>query len=169
MENELHAPAPGIVVMKFGGTSLETPARIRDVVALVAERAATRCTVVVVSALARVTNDLLEAARLATAGDPGGEALLNALCERHLAAVDALAPATEQEALTAVLQSWTKDLRSLLHGISLVRDCSPRVLDALVAYGELFSSAVVAAALRAANVPAIAVDARTMIVTDDTF
>jgi aspartokinase/homoserine dehydrogenase 1 len=170
METELHAPAlSGIVVMKFGGTSLETPARIRDVVALVAERAATRRTVVVVSALARVTNDLLEAARLATSGDPGGEALINAHCERHLAAAEALAAATEQEALTAALQSWTKDLRSLVHGISLVRDCSPRVLDALVAYGELFSSAVVAAALRAANMPAVAVDARTMIVTDDTF
>jgi bifunctional aspartokinase / homoserine dehydrogenase 1 len=159
----------GTVVMKFGGTSLETVERLGDVVALVAERAAQQRTVVVVSAMARVTNDLLEAARLATAGDPGGAALIQAVCERHLACGDALALPDEKEALADTLNAWAADVRSLLHGVSLVRDCSPRVLDAVLAYGELFSSVMVAAALRAADLPAIAVDARLLIVTDDTF
>ena len=170
MESERYpTDSSGTVVMKFGGTSLETVDRIRDVVGLIRERAVRQPTVVVVSAMARVTNDLLEAARLATASDPGADAIIQAVCERHVAAADSLTPGAERDAVIATLHAWTADVCSLLHGVSLVRDCSPRVLDAILAYGELFSSLVVAAALRAADVPAIAVDARTLIVTDDTF
>ncbi|MGQ0562211.1 MAG: bifunctional aspartate kinase/homoserine dehydrogenase I [Gemmatimonadota bacterium] len=158
-----------MTVMKFGGTSLGTAERIRGVVELVAQRAAEHGTVVVVSAMAGATNDLITAAQLGTKADAEAGALVTALCERHRQALAALAPKAELPNLGRTLDSWCSDLASLVHGISLVRDCSPRVLDAVAAYGELFSATLVAAALRARGIPAAALDAREVIRTDDTF
>ncbi|HUP90025.1 MAG TPA: bifunctional aspartate kinase/homoserine dehydrogenase I, partial [Longimicrobiales bacterium] len=74
-----------------------------------------------------------------------------------------------QQQLSDDVDAAIAEIKSLLHGISLVRHCSPRVLDSLLAYGELLSSRVVASSLRAAGVKASAVDARELFVTDDTY
>lgn len=156
-------------VLKFGGTSLETPERIAGALALVRERAAGQRVIVVVSAMAGVTNALIRAAELASVRDPEAEAILTGLEARHIAAARALAAEGESDALVERLEAWLADLRSLVHGVSLVRDCSPRVRDAILAYGELFCAALFAAALRAGGVKASALDARALIITDDTF
>lgn len=158
-------------ILKFGGTSLETPARIRAVAEIVAARARTERVIVVVSAMAGVTNGLIHLAGQAAGagGRAAADVEIAVLADRHVAAARALALPTELDAIENALQRGFDDLRSLAHGISLVRDCSPRVLDAVVAFGELFSSMLVAAALRARGVPALAVDARQLVVTDDSF
>jgi aspartokinase/homoserine dehydrogenase 1 len=155
--------------MKFGGTSLETPERVHDVAALVADRSSNSRAIIVVSAFAGVTNDLISAAQLAALADPAAEKLVHAICARHYAAARSLVAPDELATLTRTLDGWCADLRSLIHGVSLVRDCSSRVLDAVTAYGELLSSFLVAAALRAAGIHAEQVDAREIIVTDDSF
>ena len=158
-----------VTVMKFGGTSVETPDRVLGVARLVAQRAAAGRGVVVVSAFAGVTNDLIRAAQLAVSGDAAAQDVVEGICRRHYAAAGALASAAEQAHITSTLDAWCADLRSLIHGVSLVRDCSPRVLDAIASYGELFSSLLVAAALRASGLPADQADARQFIITDDSF
>jgi aspartokinase/homoserine dehydrogenase 1 len=154
--------------LKFGGTSVGSAERIQSVAALIAERVPAQSTVIVVSALTGVTNDLVDAAREAARGDRV-DAQIDALADRHEAVARTVCQSSERDALLEELERWTTDLRSLLHGVSLVRDCSPRVLDAILAHGELFSAELVAAALRSANVRACSCDARTLIVTDDTF
>jgi aspartokinase/homoserine dehydrogenase 1 len=157
-------------VLKFGGTSLETPARIRAVADIVTERARSERVVVVVSAMAGVTDALIHMAGQAAAGGrAAAEQEIAVVADRHIAAARAVAPQAEHAAIEQALQRGFADLRSLAHGISLVHDCSPRVLDAVVAFGELFSATLVAAALRSNGVPAMAIDARHLIVTDDAF
>lgn len=155
--------------MKFGGTSLENAQRVRGVADLVRQSARNQRVVVVVSAMTRVTNELLQAAQLATTGEASAPALIDALCARHHDALADVAPAGEQAALGQQIDEIRVEIQSLIHGISLVRDSSPRVLDAVAAYGELLSSVLVAAALRAVGLEAAAVDARAFIVTDDSF
>ena len=155
-------------VLKFGGTSVGSAERIRAVASLVAARTAEQHIVVVVSALTGVTNDLVGAARRAERGERVDDAI-DALAERHGAALLSLALPSEHVELQAKLECWLNDLRSLLQGVSLVREASPRVLDAILVYGELFAALLVAAALRASGTKAMACDARELIVTDDTF
>ncbi len=156
-------------VLKFGGTSLETPERIRQAAALVVESARRRPTIVVVSAMGGVTNELIRAGSLAAGADPTADAIVHVLAERHASAADVLAGAESDDDTRARITTWFTDVQSLVHGVSLVRDCSPRVLDAIVAHGELCAAVLMAAAVRAAGMAADAIDARELIVTDDTF
>jgi aspartokinase/homoserine dehydrogenase 1 len=158
-----------IRVLKFGGTSVGNPERIRAAASIVSQSAAQQRVVVVVSAMAGVTNDLLRAAERASARDPAAEVIIAKLAERHRAAAHELAGDGEAAGLVDRLDAWFADLHSLVHGISLVRDSSPRVLDAVAAYGELFCAVLFAAALRRDGMQAAAIDARQLIQTDDSF
>lgn len=162
------ASVPPFHVYKFGGSSVATPERIRRVVSLVrAEPEARR--VVVVSALGGVTDGLLAAIEAATArsGTHGG--LIEALWERHAAAVEALAPVKERAALLEHLSAIRRDLGELLDGIYLLRECTPRTRDAVIGMGERLAAPIVAAAFRAAGLDAAAHDAARFIRTDDAF
>lgn len=156
-------------VLKFGGTSVGSAERIQAVARIVAERASTHRVIVVVSAMAGVTSQLVAAAERAAKREPGVEHIPAEILARHVEAARVLADPGELEEVTAALEAWASDLGSLLHGISLVRHCSRRVMDAVMAHGELMSSVVVAAALRRAGLRSRAVDARELIVTDDAF
>ncbi len=162
------APVP-VRVLKFGGTSVADSERIRTVVGIVRGDPWEGRRVVVVSALGGVTNALLEAAGSAAAGESGWEVRNREIVERHGSAAAELARPSDRDALARAMDGWAGELRDLLHGISLVRECTPRTLDSVLAFGELNSSALVAAAFRTAGVEAHAVDARGLLITDDTF
>jgi len=156
-------------VLKFGGSSLATPDRVRGVVRLVGEAASMGGVAVVVSAFGGVTDDLLRSARRAAERDEGWRDELAALRERHREAVAELAPEGERAALAAEVDALLDDLGDLLHGVYLLVELTPRSRDSISAYGERLSALVVAAALRAQGVDAWALDARRAIVTDATF
>ncbi|MEX2467217.1 MAG: bifunctional aspartate kinase/homoserine dehydrogenase I [Gemmatimonadota bacterium] len=159
-------------VLKFGGSSLADSDRIRRVADIVrSERDEARDTrfVVVVSALGGVTERLAEAARSAAAGDPACEALLDRIDARHRSALEAVVPPGEREDLSHTVSRWTTEIRELLTGIAMVRECTPRTLDRVLSLGERVSSALVAAAFRASGMEAEAVDARDLLITDDAF
>ncbi len=156
-------------VLKFGGSSVATPEAVSRVVAIVGEAAKRGPVAVVVSALGGVTDTLLAAARRAADGDPGWTDFHAELGRRHLAAVDALLADDERGRVTARVEVLLGDLRDLLHGVSLVREASPRVSDRILSTGELLSSELVAGSLRAAGVDAEACDSRPLMVTDDRF
>lgn len=156
-------------ILKFGGSSVATPERVRHVASLVARSASEGPIVVVVSAFGGVTNDLLDAAETAARHDDAYQAPWTALRDRHRAAVEALAPADERSALGGEIEARFSDLHDLLRGVYLLRECSPRSRDSIVSYGERLSAVLVAAALRGQGTGSSAVDARSLIVTDDTF
>src|SRR3989442_3254950 len=165
--------------MKFGGSSLADAGRIHRVAALVrhaAGQAERETPVVVVSAMGGVTDRLFTLARTALAGRTGQGAALEQVDElrrHHERALDALcegASAADTRGDTAAgLDTYFAELRDIVIGVSLLGELSPRSLDAIAAYGEKLSTLLVAAALRAADMPAQAISAEDAVVTDATF
>jgi aspartate kinase len=152
-----------VIVMKFGGTSLADAGRIRRVAELVGERAHRR-PLVVVSALAGVTNLLVEAAALAESGDESALAsLLDRIEQRHEDVVAELELGeTPAASLREAIGVEIAKLRDFTQGVLLVGECTPRTRDAILARGEMISHRIVAACVEG-GVP---VDPRTVMRTD---
>jgi len=159
----------GMKVLKFGGSSLATPDRIRRVAEVVRRSRSQAPVAVVVSAFGGVTDRLEAVTRQAARREEGWRASLAALGRRHLEAAAELARTGSRGRLDGWIQARIDDLGDLLHGVFLLREASPRTLDGVLSYGERLSASVVAAALDAAGVEAEALDARELIVTDDGF
>jgi aspartokinase/homoserine dehydrogenase 1 len=154
-------------VLKFGGSSLANPARVRDVGRIALEAHRREPIVVVVSAFQGVTNQLVECARLAERGDTTYAAILNDVAKRHWAAVARLVPG-QRPALVAEVETLLSELRDTVHGIHLLRHCPAQALDTAASFGERLSALIVAGHLGQTR-PAVHVDARRLVVTDDQF
>jgi aspartate kinase len=161
-----------MLVMKFGGTSVKDADAIRRLTAIVAKartagtrtHAAVRGPIVVVSALAKVTDALLAIATSAVNGNVDDIAALRA--RHHEVASGVVRDAAKLGTLTQAIDSDLAELTTLVHALTVVHDASPRLQDAIAAIGELLSSRIVAAALEQTGLPATWVDARTVLVTD---
>ncbi len=161
-----------LVVMKFGGTSVEDPAAIERTAQIVAGRVAMgKQPVVVVSAMAKVTDMLLRAAAAAAQGDrTGALSLSSRMRSRHRDTACALVkePA-EAAALVHLIDEKFDALDEVLRGLAAILELTPRISDLIVSYGERISSRIVAAAFRQRGILAEHVDARKIIVTDSQF
>ena len=160
------------VVMKFGGTSVADADAIRRLIAIVSAQAARSGAppVVVVSAMSKVTDQLLRMTADASRGERGTiTSGVDEIRHRHLAAIDALVPLPGRAAVTAEVEQQIEELRAMLTALAILREASPRSCDGIAAAGELLSSRVVAGALQAAGIDTAWVDARKAIVTDDQY
>jgi len=154
-------------ILKFGGSSLSTPATIREVGRILVEARRREPVISVVSAFQGVTNQLLECARLAERADAAYEDAFEQIARRHRSAVAHLVggrPVRVRRQVDALLA----ELRSTLQGVHLLRHCPLRALDMTASFGERLSALVVAAYL-APTERAVCVDARDFLVTDDQF
>jgi len=158
-----------IVVMKFGGTSVEDPAAITRTAGIVAGRLALgKRPVVVVSALAKVTDQLLRAATAAASGDrTGALAISSRLRCRHRDT--AMALVKDSAELVTLIDQKFDSLDEVLRGLAAILELTPRISDLVSSYGERISSRIVAAAFRERGMDAAHVDARDVIVTDSQF
>ena len=159
-----------MIIMKFGGTSLQDADCIRRAVHIVAQRRDQR-PVVVVSAIGRTTRTLLRVCEMALADGAetaGGQ--LEELAGHHRAILADLG--IEQSAQASAWNAMARyldDIRQLLQGISLLRQLTPRTEDAIIAHGERFSTLLFAAAARDADLDVAPVDATTVMITDSRF
>ncbi|HEY7681077.1 MAG TPA: bifunctional aspartate kinase/homoserine dehydrogenase I [Gemmatimonadales bacterium] len=156
-------------VDKFGGASLADPQAVRQAVALIQGRPGPR--VIVVSAMAGVTDLLLATAGRARAGDVVAAYQAAAtLRERHHAAAKTLLSAGQaRNNLLAFVDSQVDELETLAKGLSILRELTPRTTDFLIARGERLSARLVSAALSAAGVKTRYVDGADVIRTDAHF
>ena len=155
-----------MIVMKFGGTSVEDARAIDRAAAIVKARVAQR-PVVVVSAMAKVTDQLLTMARAAGAGDrETALELSRALRERHYNTAGELLGTGIFTRFHSELEAAFDSLDELLRGIAAVGELTPRTSDTVAANGELLSSKLVTAAFSARGLEARLVDSRECIVTD---
>ncbi len=159
-----------MIVMKFGGTSNRDAAAMGNVCRIVAAHLPDR-PFVVISAIANATNDLEESARRAAGGDAsGGTEILARLHARHIAIVDGLVKdAARAGALAAAFEVYLKEMTTLLQGIAILQELTPRTMDAICSYGERFSSRIVAAGLQERGIDAVWVDAKDFMLTDGNF
>ena len=157
---------PRLEVWKFGGASLADASAVRHAVGLI--RGHRGPLVVVVSALAGVTDALLDGARRAVAGEPeAASSVAASFLRRHRDLAHALVPAgAARNRLLASADAQAREYREIAHAMGALADLSPRASDTLVARGERAASAVVAAALHAAGRRAERVDAASFVVTD---
>jgi aspartate kinase len=158
-----------MVVMKFGGTSVADAAAIRRVVRLVEGAVVKRSVtpLVVVSAMARVTDRLIALAEIAAQGRRDeAAAAVRELIDRHLDGLHGVAGEPRASVVANEISRHASDLEAVLSAMAILRDASPRMLDAVTATGELVSSRIVAAALVDAGVDAVWIDARRVMVTD---
>ena len=153
-------------VLKFGGTSVADTAALQRVAGVVQRAHRTTRPVVVVSALAGVTDALLAAADAAASGDVQPQ--LAALLERHAEIAGRLARPDSSKGIQAVLGRAHAELADLLRRIAGEPERRPALRDEIVSYGERLSAALLTAVLLAADVPARYVDARHCLITDGT-
>jgi len=165
------AARPNIVIMKFGGTSVEDALAMKRTAAIVAGRRAKQLQpVVVVSAMAKVTDQLLAAAAFAGKDDRAGAIALSVrLRERHLDTAAQLVTGARLMELAARLHQEFDALDDLLRGIAAVGELTPRTNDLVVSFGERTSSRMVAAAFDEAGLMGVHFDARTCIITDSNY
>jgi aspartate kinase len=158
-----------MIIMKFGGTSMARAGAIRKVGRIV-QRFASRRPVVVVSALAGVTDELAALADAASGGRRREVARrLARLRARHVAVVRGLAlGGRDSRVVGRALAQELSGLQEILHGVLLLREPSRRSLDLVMSFGERLSARLLAAHLRALGLEARYADARDLIVTDDT-
>ncbi len=156
-----------MIVMKFGGSSVESAEALQRVAAIVASHAR-RSPVVFVSALGKTTNRLLEIAGLASAGDRAAALeKIGELREYHFEHARPVCPDRELEALRHFLDEHFQELETLVRGLAAVGELTPRSIDAVSSFGERMSSYVLSLALRSAGLEAEHVDSREVFVTDD--
>ena len=156
----------GCVVMKFGGTSVEDAAAIRRLCQLVA-RPSAQPRVVVVSALAKVTDQLMSAGEAAAAGHlESAREMLQVLRQRHESVAGALVRDDELIRLFGEFDREFTALDKLVSRIASEKTLLPCVQDSLLGAGESLSSKLIHSALRSSGVNVALVDARECIVTD---
>ncbi len=145
-----------MIVMKFGGTSVEDAAAIDRSCSIVGERIS-RKPLVVVSALGGATNGLLEAGSLAARGEVAKAAeIINKLEGRHT------------ELLPSTAEEFTR-LRELLKALGAIGEFSLRTQDLIASYGEALSSLIFTDRMKRLGLDAVHIDARKCVVTDEHF
>jgi len=158
-----------MIVMKFGGTSVENSTAIRRLITIVKTQAH-RQPVVAVSAMGKTTNGLLECAHLAASGDlAAAQTRLETIAAHHFKTADELALAEDKDSLRAALAKRFEEIRDTLAEIKQAGSLTPELSDAISANGELLSSPVVAAAFRASGLNGVWVDVRPLMRTNDDF
>ncbi len=155
-----------MIVMKFGGTSVESAAAIARVAAIVKAREDRR-PVVVVSAMGKTTNKLLAIAAAAING-PREDYLrqIHDLRDFHSREARQVVPLEERATLDRFLDEHFQELTELAKGLAVLGELTPRSIDAISSYGERLSSYIVTQAFRHSGMETQHLDARDLIVTD---
>lgn len=158
-----------MIVMKFGGTSVED-AKAIDRVASIVEGRLEQKPLVVVSAMAKVTDTLLAMAKAAGAGErKTALKLCRSLQERHYNTASELLGTALFTEFHSEIGADFETLDDLLRGISAVGEITPRSTDHVAAFGEMLSSKIVAAAFTARGLHGAHVDSRDVLVTDSAY
>ncbi len=155
-------------ILKFGGSSVASPDRIKLVAEIAIQGARKERIIVVVSAFQGVTDSLIKIARTAEQGDVAYKTLLHELYARHTAAAEELLGRNIPAEIAAQLERRFTDLSDVLHGIFLLHDCPPRSMDLVMSFGERFSAYIISCYIHA-SFPSLYVDAREFVKTDDRF
>jgi aspartokinase/homoserine dehydrogenase 1 len=159
-----------LLVMKFGGTSMGSAARIRVAAEISAEQHAKRPVLTVVSAMSRVTDLLLDSLCKAEAGDRADlDENLKQLYARHFDVCRELLPPARQKAALTGVHALISEFSRIATGIMMLGERPPRSIDEAIAVGERLSAFILAEYLESTGVLAAAVNAADVIATDAVF
>ncbi|HUA84484.1 MAG TPA: aspartate kinase [Bryobacteraceae bacterium] len=159
-----------LLVMKFGGTSMGSAERMKVAARLSVEQHRQRPIAVVVSAMSKVTDLLLDSLRKAEAGDQADlDENLKILNARHFECCRELLPANRQESALAGVHALISEFSRIAKGVMMLGERPPRSIDEAVAIGERLSAFLLAEYLDSEGVRAAAVNGADVIATDAVF
>ncbi|GIL21635.1 MAG: bifunctional aspartate kinase/homoserine dehydrogenase I [Bacteroidota bacterium] len=155
-------------VLKFGGSSVAKPERIRSVIEIVKPYLKDK-PALVFSAFGGVTDSLIALSSAALAGKAEYKEELRLLETRHLDAVRELIGIQKQSSILAQVKFTFNELEDVLHGVFLVKERTPRTLDYIMSFGERLSAYIIAEAMKDQGIEAEFLDARQVVRTDNNF
>jgi bifunctional aspartokinase / homoserine dehydrogenase 1 len=150
-------------VLKFGGTSVGSPERIRGVIKII-EKQSSPC-VIVVSAFHGITDELKQVSELASSGDDKYLILLEKIILKHKEFVKQLLIKSRQPSVLEIIKDLTDNLQKTLSGIRILHELSRQSLDQILAFGELLSSLIISSLID----KCLLIDSRSFISTDSNF
>ena len=156
-------------VLKFGGSSVGTEESIGSVVSIVTESVKKQTSIVVVSAMRGVTDQLLMLAQTAAQGNEAYKTIIENIEQKHLDIVRVLIPVQQQSATLSIVKQVINDIEANCEGLSMLKELTPRMKDKIVCYGEILSSKIIAATFESKGIKQQWVDARELIKTDSNF
>lgn len=164
-------------VLKFGGTSVGSAENINKVISILEQQSANSRIAVVVSAVGGITDQLLEAANLACDKNIDYIENYNSIWSIHNRVIEGLfLEATKdkslqkfQDELYELISTKLNELRSLLDGIYLINELSPKTKDKLLSFGETLSSTIIYHTLKSRNIDVLLKNSQELIVTDSNF
>lgn len=157
-------------VLKFGGSSVANANNITSVISILQQSVEKDSkTVIVLSAFGGATDDLLEAASLASRGDVSYKEKLQSIEHRHLCTVRELIPLDKQSSVLSMVKKRCNEIEDICNGAFLLRELSMRTKDIIISYGELLSSQIFAAKLKSIGINNVWKDARELIITNSQF
>lgn len=156
-------------VLKFGGTSVANAQNIKLVLEIIEESRPGERLVVVVSAFSKVTDLLQLASQKAAQGDDRFKEIVAEIETKHLEALKALIPVSEQSALLSHIKRIINHLETLLDGCFLLGELSARTSDTILSFGELLSAYIISEALQQKIKNSSYKDSRELIKTDGNF
>ena len=160
-----------MIVMKFGGTSVQDAEAMEQVVSIVKSKLSRR-PIVVVSAMAQVTDTLIKCAELARQGreSESDRLIEDTLRARHHETITKLIHESPRRRLAErAIDKHLDEVTALVHGLAILCELTPRSLSAVSSYGERLSSTIISEAMRERDVNAELVDARQIVITDDNY
>jgi aspartokinase/homoserine dehydrogenase 1 len=157
-------------ILKFGGSSLATPEKIKNVINIVLSFIKKKETVhIVVSAFQKVTDQLIDLAKTASKGDITYQELYKQLREKHISYAKTLISAKNQSHVIANLINYLNELEDVVHGVYLVKELSFRTLDFIMGFGERLSAFIISEIMNDQKIECDYLDSRNVVLTDESF
>jgi bifunctional aspartokinase / homoserine dehydrogenase 1 len=156
-------------VLKFGGSSVGTTDAISKVIAIVKERVQKTPTIVVVSAMSGVTDQLILLGQTAAQGNTAYQTMIQSIAQKHEDAVQVLLPTMQQATALNMVKQLIQEIESHCAMLMNEKVLTLRMQDCLMSYGEILSSKIIAAAFEAEGVDQVWLDSRSMIKTNSSY
>ena len=157
-----------MTILKFGGTSVGSAKNINRVIDILETYATKDYVICVVSAIGGITDKLLKAGELAQNKDEDYQMAFNTIKGIHHEILSELIP-SENVKVKAHLDKKLVQLKSLLNGIFLINELSPKTSDKLVSFGELLSSFIIAQTMLSRGMDCHRKNSQELIVSDSNF
>lgn len=158
-----------MIVLKFGGTSVRSLEMIDCALSIARDRLDSS-PVLVSSAMGKTTDKLVTLTEVAARGN--GEELDRSLAElenEHMAVIAGIEDQSISAALSIRVRELFQEARSLLSGVALIQECSPRTQDAVLSFGERIATAIIDARARDLGIDSQLLDSRELIETDEQY
>lgn len=158
-----------MIVLKFGGTSVESPEKI-DRILDIANSQIDRAPVLISSAMGKTTNKIEDIMTYAVLGDrEKAYSLIEEIKDLHLKTAESFLTGGILESTHADIITLISQFTSLVKGLTLLHECSPRSRDALLSFGELLSTRIISSRAIERGINTELLDSRNLIKTDENF